>query len=230
MGRDQGFTLIELMIVIAIIAVIAAIAIPGLMASQRAANERNASSSLKTLGSAEADFRSNDRDGNKVQDFWTREVAGLYCIKTIDSTGLPIKLIDLSVAAADSDPLAVAAGQYDPLISSYANQTPKSGFWYWALQSDLATSEDYTQATGGSPAVGTDHYHMAMWGFMAYPDVVNSTGKTAYILNEGNMMFKRQLTTQIRPSSLTPPGAVVAPGFTDWPTETMIKTYWAPLD
>ncbi|HUR39322.1 MAG TPA: prepilin-type N-terminal cleavage/methylation domain-containing protein, partial [Planctomycetota bacterium] len=49
---NKGFTLIELMIVIAIIAIIAAIAIPGLLSSQRASNERNASTSLKTLTSA----------------------------------------------------------------------------------------------------------------------------------------------------------------------------------
>jgi prepilin-type N-terminal cleavage/methylation domain-containing protein len=67
----QGFTLIELMIVIAIIAITAAIAIPGLLSSQRASNERNASTSLKTLSSAEADFRSNDRDWNHVNDFWS---------------------------------------------------------------------------------------------------------------------------------------------------------------
>src|SRR5687767_15263698 len=53
MQKRQGFTLIELMIVIAIIAIIAAIAIPGLLSSQRASNERNASASLKTIASAE---------------------------------------------------------------------------------------------------------------------------------------------------------------------------------
>src|SRR5258706_15614178 len=76
--KNPGFTLIELMIVIAIIAVIAAIAIPGLLSSQRASNERNASTTLKTLTSAEADFRANDRDGNKGADFWTGDVKGLY--------------------------------------------------------------------------------------------------------------------------------------------------------
>src|SRR5438034_2346623 len=74
----KGFTLIELMIVIAIIAIIAAIAIPGLLAAQRAANERSAATSLKTLSTAEADFRANDRDWNHVNDFWTFNVCGLY--------------------------------------------------------------------------------------------------------------------------------------------------------
>src|SRR5262252_841220 len=104
-----GFTLIELMIVIAVIAVIAAIAIPGLLSSQRASNERNASTSLKTLASAEADFRSNDRDSNHVNDFWTGNVAALYTLtsaavtgNTPNSTSDPsIKLIELSLASAE---------------------------------------------------------------------------------------------------------------------------------
>src|SRR5499426_4212981 len=77
-NMKKGFTLIELMIVIAIIAVIAAIAIPGLLAAQRSSNERNASTSLKTVTTAESDFRSNDRDGNRVNDFWTADVWALY--------------------------------------------------------------------------------------------------------------------------------------------------------
>ena len=113
MRMVQGFTLIELMIVIAIIAIIAAIAIPGLLSSSRASNERNASSSLKTFATAEADFRSNDRDGNKISDYWTANVAGLYTMthsSISGSTDDPIKLIELSIAAADTDDRVHSAG------------------------------------------------------------------------------------------------------------------------
>jgi prepilin-type N-terminal cleavage/methylation domain-containing protein len=66
MKTRRGFTLIELMIVIAIIAIIAAIAIPNLIQARKHGNEASAIGALKTLATSEAIFREGDkeRDGN----------------------------------------------------------------------------------------------------------------------------------------------------------------------
>ncbi len=58
--RDQGFSLLELLIVVAIILIIATIAIPSLLRSRQAAQESSAVAQVRTINTAEVTYLSSN--------------------------------------------------------------------------------------------------------------------------------------------------------------------------
>lgn len=145
-----------------VIGIIAAIAIPGLLSSQRAANERNASATLKTFASAEADFRANDRDANGANDFWVADVRSLYYLT---ANGQQIRLIEPSAANADNSP-----GGNVPVA--------KAGYYFMAVKLD-ENGQAYDQGDGRNPA---------RFAFCAYPSNP-SAGKRTFLIDENNTVW-----------------------------------------
>ncbi len=126
---------------------------------------RNAASSLKTISSAQADFRANDRDGNKINYFWRADIAGLYAAKGPD--GQPLKLIELSVASADDRPVTD--------LKPYAEKGPRAGYWFRALR--------YADESKEIDAAG----RFAACAYPASP----TPGSFMFLITENNIVYRK---------------------------------------
>jgi len=232
-----GIRSVHVLVVVILGAVgFAAVVLPGLLTSGRASNDRSSEALLKILSCAEYDFRSNDRDWNHVNDFWTGDVKGLYTMTSsaveghADPKADPsIRLISREAAAADIDPDLVPAGGENRPLDADLVPSPYRGYWMGALSKDSSASEpSYKQDTGGTSEMGKCH-HLSRFGFVAIPDSLSAFW-LVMIVNEQDTIYRCAATSNPKPGMSVPPGLKgVDPIYLNWPEASVLKAAWSKV-
>ena len=149
-----------------------------------AENERVAQTRLRWIVQAQVTFQQSDSDGNLTQDFWTRDVAGLYAFQ--GTSGQKIYLIDPQTAQADPQ----GAQSYESLRGT---AQPANGYYFRSLVTD-ADGEKYAQDTDGD---GNAWTNLNRFAICAYPEVYGVTGRMTFLVSEMGVIYKKDTEGQV---------------------------------
>jgi prepilin-type N-terminal cleavage/methylation domain-containing protein len=173
--RVRAFTLIELLIVVAIIAIVAAIALPNLIAARISSDESAAIATLKNIVSAEAVTKTTaiiDQDADGLGEYaWFAEMGGAVNVR--DSTG------------PNGGPILDPTTMSQSLGLVNANGVVrKSGFIFRVALPGPGGAPVVENAGGGSPTGEDPDLCEGAWIVYTWPETYGMTGRRVFAVND----------------------------------------------